>query len=377
MTNIYLIRHCEAEGNLYRRVQGSYDGLPTARGRKQIDALAERFRNVHIDALYSSDLTRAMETAGAVSRFHPLEMRIDPRLREVDMGVWENVPWGNVARDDPEQMDYFSNTPEKWRVEGAETFGELRRRVTEAVLDIAAENEGKTVAIVSHGMAIRTFLSGITGLSARETGHGDNTAVALLHAEDGRVTAEYFNDNSHLDEKTSTFAQQSWWREASAGGDRHNLALLPLDPERDRELYIGCYGSAWEFAHGTRLGFEGGGYWESALHHLEEDPRCVVKAYAGEQFAGLIDLSLTRGKREKAGWISLCYVIPELRGKNDSIQLIGHAVTLFREKGFDRMRLHVAENNGRAIGFYEKTGFVRVGEDTGMFGRLLTMEMSI
>ncbi len=376
MTDIYLIRHCEAEGNLYRRVQGSYNGLPTARGQKQIDALAERFRDERIDALYSSDLTRAMETAGAISRFHPLTLQIDPRLREINMGVWENEPWGNVARSDPEQMANFSSTPEKWHVEGGEAFEQLRQRMTEAILDIAAKNDGKTVTVVSHGMAIRTLLCSITGLSAGAAGHGDNTAVALLHVENGEITVEYFNDNSHLDDKTSTFAQQSWWKDDS-GGDRHNLALEPLDPEQDRALYIECYARAWEFAHGTRFGFDGAGYWESALHHLEEDARCVMKAYAHEDFAGLIDLSLTRGRKDRAGWISLCYVEPEMRGMGDSIQLIGHAVTLCREKGFDRICLHVAESNERAIGFYEKSGFIRIGEDAGVFGRLFTMEMRI
>ena len=57
MTNIYLIRHAEAEGNIYRRAHGWYDGRISAKGRRQIDALAERFRGVHLDALYCSLLT--------------------------------------------------------------------------------------------------------------------------------------------------------------------------------------------------------------------------------------------------------------------------------------------------------------------------------
>ena len=56
MTKIYLIRHAEAEGNLYRRIHGQYDSLVTPRGYRQIEALAERFRDVKIDALYASDL---------------------------------------------------------------------------------------------------------------------------------------------------------------------------------------------------------------------------------------------------------------------------------------------------------------------------------
>lgn len=62
MTKIYLIRHAEAEGNLYRRIQGHWDGSITPLGLQQIDALAQRFRREHIDALYCSDLSRARAT---------------------------------------------------------------------------------------------------------------------------------------------------------------------------------------------------------------------------------------------------------------------------------------------------------------------------
>ena len=65
MTKIYLIRHAEAEGNLYRRIQGHWDGSITPLGLQQIDALAQRFRREHIDALYCSDLSRAKQLAQA------------------------------------------------------------------------------------------------------------------------------------------------------------------------------------------------------------------------------------------------------------------------------------------------------------------------
>ena len=66
MTTVYLIRHAEAEGNLYRRFQGWHDGLITEKGTQQIEALAARFADIPIDAVYSSDLRRTMTTAGAI-----------------------------------------------------------------------------------------------------------------------------------------------------------------------------------------------------------------------------------------------------------------------------------------------------------------------
>ena len=82
MTTVYLVRHAEAEGNLYRRVHGWYNSLITDNGYRQIAALRGRFADIHIDAVYSSDLFRTMTTAKAVYLSHGLELHTDPGLRE-------------------------------------------------------------------------------------------------------------------------------------------------------------------------------------------------------------------------------------------------------------------------------------------------------
>ena len=76
MTKIYLIRHAEAEGNLYRVYQGQYDTLLTETGMLQVQALGERFRDIHVDAVYSSDLYRAACTAVVICRMKGLPLPI-------------------------------------------------------------------------------------------------------------------------------------------------------------------------------------------------------------------------------------------------------------------------------------------------------------
>ena len=122
MTKIYLIRHAEAEGNLYRRIQGHWDGSITPLGLQQIDALAQRFRREHIDALYCSDLSRARATAEAITRYHDIPAVATPRLTEICMGVWEGRAWGDVEHEFPEQMRYFNTDPDRWSVPGASRF---------------------------------------------------------------------------------------------------------------------------------------------------------------------------------------------------------------------------------------------------------------
>ena len=87
MTTIYLIRHAEAEGNIFRRAHGWYDSSVTRNGLRQIEALKKRFENVPVDAVYASDLIRTCTTAGAVYRPKGLALHREPRFREVGMGV--------------------------------------------------------------------------------------------------------------------------------------------------------------------------------------------------------------------------------------------------------------------------------------------------
>ena len=90
ITKIYLVRHAEAEGNLYRRIHGQYNSLITDNGYRQIAALAHRFSTIQVDAVYSSDLFRTCTTAKAVYGPKGLPLNTRPTLREVDMGEWED-----------------------------------------------------------------------------------------------------------------------------------------------------------------------------------------------------------------------------------------------------------------------------------------------
>ena len=380
MTTIYLIRHAEAEGNLYRRIQGHYDGKITIHGEQQIAALAERFRDIPIDALYSSDLTRTMRTAEAILKYHPkLTLQTTPRLREVNMGVWEDRPWGDVEAEDPAQLHNFSYDPENWTIPGCERFSQLAARMQGVIRDLAKQHDGQTIAAVSHGMAIRTPIASVRGIPSgevRKIPHGDNTAVTLLHVEGDDIRVEYFNDNSHLPEAISTFAKQSWWK-GSSGSDKNNLRFVPMDPDRERELYLRCYADAWTVAHGSTAGFQPEAYLECAKAHVRENAQALMKVLRGDVFAGLIELNTRRGASEGVGWISLCYMAPEHRGQRLAVQLLGHAVSVYRRLGRRVLRLHVSADNLHAIDFYTHYGFRKIGEDNGICGKLLLMETDI
>ena len=196
MTEIYLIRHTQAEGNVYHAMQGHWDGEVTALGLKQIDALAARFREVKIDALYSSDLQRAMLTADAIRRFQPLELHTLAELREINVGPWESRFFADVLHEQPQEAEMFLHRAEEFYIPGAERYGEVRSRAAAALEKIARGNEGKTVAVVSHGVTIRCLLSHIMGktLNDPDLPICGNTGVTHLFFEDGRYSLDYIND---------------------------------------------------------------------------------------------------------------------------------------------------------------------------------------
>ena len=377
MTKVYLIRHAEAEGNYYRRIQGHWDGRITALGMRQIDALAERMKDVHIDALYSSDLSRTKTTAQAILKYHDLELHTDVRLREVCMGVWEGRSWGDVMHDDPVQYSNFSNDPANWQVEGGESWDHLQHRIYDAILDIAARHDGQTIAIVSHGTAIRALMCLLQGVGSSDihtVRHGDNTCVTLLDVTKNGMEVEYACDNSHLSDELSTFSKQTWWR---TGTDLGNLRFRPLDFETESKFYLRCYEDAWRTSHGDTEGFVPGLYLISAKRWQAENPGAVAVALEDDTPVGIIALDTQRGADEGKGWIGFLYLLPEQRGKRYASQLLGYATTLFTNLGRQAVCLHVSEDNLHAQSFYRHTGFVQVGETVGVGAPLLLMEKDL
>ncbi len=368
MTEIYLIRHVQAEGNRYRMMQGHWDGNVTDLGLQQIDALAKRLRGEKIDAVYASDLYRTRMTASAVTRYHDLPLRTTDQLREIHVGRWETLFFGNVIHDEPELAYAFMHDQDKFSIEGGETYAQVGRRALAALEDIARSHPGQTVAVVSHGVTIRCLLSRITGIPLRdpELPIVRNGSITRLRWEDGRFTLESIDDHAHLD----ALGESVW----NKHGD---LRDEPLDPGKDRDYYIDCYADAWRSAHGDLTGFAPNSYFEAAKRHLEADSQAVLRLYLGEAPVGLVDLDTLRGGHAGYGWVSLLYLCPEYRYQGYGPQALARAIFHFRRLGRRSLRLHAAEENASALAFYRKEGFRQLSYENGSLGKLLLMEKSL
>ena len=381
MTTLYLIRHAEAEGNLYRRIHGQYNSLITDNGYRQIRALQERFADVPIDAVYSSDLFRTMTTARAiyVPKGLPLQTRSD--LRELNMGEWEDRSWAGIDRANKEMMGLFSATSPDFRAPGGESFPEVRRRGTAALLDIAAKHPNGTVAVFAHGTFIRNTVAEFLGIgpeNMKKMGHSDNTAVSLREIENGKVHVVYMDDNSHLTPEISTLARQHWWNKADKKLDV-NLWFAPFDlsQEENRAFYRACREDAWKNLYGRLDRYDGEGFLSEAYHHWQANPQSLAMAMAGSHPSGLLQLDLNRGAREKKGYISFLYLSPEQRRNGVGVQLIGKSISVYRPLGRDWLQLSCSEANKPALAFYEKYGFRKSSSAPGAYGTLYEMEKYI
>ncbi len=214
---LYLIRHCEAEGNINRIFHGNYDSDITENGLRQLKKLRERFEGIHLDAVYASPLRRAKKTAQAVAEGKDLDIKICPNLIEINGGDFENKPWSDFPLSHPEQAHNWVNTPHLVKMPGGENMNELYDRIWKAVKGIAeTEKDAAVIAAVSHGCAIRAFLCRALGYGIERLNDVqwcDNTAVSTIIFDDElNCRVQSMNDSSHLDEDISTISKQNWFR---------------------------------------------------------------------------------------------------------------------------------------------------------------------
>jgi len=190
MTTVYLARHGESDWNVERRWQGHADRPLTDRGREQAETLAARLADVELDAIYSSDLRRAWETAEAVARTQGLEVVRLPELREVHVGSWRGL-----TRDECEAR--FPEAFERWRAGGSgwedgESYEEMGERILGAVSRLAGQHPGGAILIVSHGGPIRAVHAHALGVDIathRRTGPVEpNARLSSVAVENGRIS---------------------------------------------------------------------------------------------------------------------------------------------------------------------------------------------
>jgi broad specificity phosphatase PhoE len=158
MTTFWLARHGQTDWNVQGRWQGHADPPLNELGQKQTQILAQGLAHVRFDAIFTSDLDRAYETACAVAEKQGIKVQIEARLREINLGEWEGLTREEIQKLYPAEWEERMKFPLQARPPGGESVLELVERIIPAVTDIARLYPAGQVLIVSHGLALAVLI---------------------------------------------------------------------------------------------------------------------------------------------------------------------------------------------------------------------------
>lgn len=201
MTKVIFVRHGQTEWNVTGRYQGQSDVQLTEEGRQQAQKLAANFPVDEIDAIYASDLTRAMVTAEAIGQRFGLAVQPEAAFRELSFGEWEGLTYQQIVENWEDAMANFLQHPDIMEIPGGESFPEVKQRATTRLNELIKKHDGQTIVVVAHGAVLRTMLTAALHMplqylwSIRQF----NTAVNIVRYDEGaNPTVELLNSTAHL-----------------------------------------------------------------------------------------------------------------------------------------------------------------------------------
>jgi probable phosphoglycerate mutase len=168
MAIFYFVRHGETAWNAEGRICGPTDVPLSDVGRHQAELLARRFASIPVEALYSSPLRRSMHTARIVGQSISREPIVDPRLSELNYGLWEGKTFAEIKRAEPEAYQAWAADPADLAPPGGETGVELIERLAPVLGNLDDRHPEGNVVVVCHKTLCRLLICKITGVPLRE-----------------------------------------------------------------------------------------------------------------------------------------------------------------------------------------------------------------
>jgi broad specificity phosphatase PhoE len=199
MLRLLLVRHGETVWNAQHRYQGQTDVPLSNVGSQQARFLAARLARESIDAVYSSDLQRALQTANIVTQSNGLEVRPEPRLREMGFGVLEGLTFDEANSRYTDIVNAWlenHNQPPP----GGEDMIDFTGRVSAVLDDLLNKHNHQTVLLVAHGGPLSELVRIILGLShkLRWAFLMNNASLSEIQLDEGLPFLKFWNETCHL-----------------------------------------------------------------------------------------------------------------------------------------------------------------------------------
>jgi probable phosphoglycerate mutase len=224
-TRVYLVRHGATRLTAEDRFAGAVGVDLSEEGRAQVRLLADRLADDGIAALYTSPLSRTVETAEILARPHGLAPIREDALREIGHGRWEGLTRAEVEARFPVEYAAWEADPFTFAPEGGETGLAVLARALPVLRRIVVSHDGATVVVVSHKATLRLLLASLLGMDARGYRDRLDQSPACLDVVDFRDPTRprlmTFNDVSHYADHPRRNARDlsRWWDGSAAASD--------------------------------------------------------------------------------------------------------------------------------------------------------------
>lgn len=198
---ILLVRHGETGWNKAGSFQGRTDIGLNQQGRVQAGALGVALRQEPLKAIYSSPLSRAMETARAINRYHKVPLVQYEGLMEMDLGDFEGLLGSDLNKEHPEFLSKWREDAASVRMPNGEALQEVQERAWAVVQEIIETHHEGTVLLCAHNFVIRTILCKILGMPMSDFRRFRLSvgAISVIEKSSGRYSVVCINDTCHLE----------------------------------------------------------------------------------------------------------------------------------------------------------------------------------
>lgn len=196
VNKVLLIRHGETDYNRDRRLQGDLPVPLNADGRLQAEALGLYLKQEPTDAIFASPLARAYETAQIVGKSLNLKPQADPRLQEITFGCFQGLTYNQIQNDHKNEYRMWNSGDMTYCVPDGESRRSVQHRMTSAWDELISHPDYQTIAIVSHGAAIKILLRYLFYYLPDKTVH--NTSITSLSRYEKVWELESFAETPHL-----------------------------------------------------------------------------------------------------------------------------------------------------------------------------------